>query len=174
MATHSGILAWRIPWTEEPGWIQSVGSLRVRHDWTTKHSRALSGRRADRWGASDLHFFGKPFMKEESEVAQSCLTVCVPVECSLPGSTIHGILQSRTLEWVAIPSSRGSSRPRDWTQVSCTAGRRFTVWATREAHCERHTNEGMGYSSEKEEFGGCIRWFSSQLHFPKGRSDFCL
>ena len=48
--------------------------------------------------------------------------------------TIHGILQARILEWVAFPFSRGSSQPRDRTQVSHVAGRRFTVWATREAH----------------------------------------
>ena len=48
-----------------------------------------------------------------------------------PGSSGHGI--SRILEWVSIPFSRGSSRPRDWTQVSCLAGKSFTIWATREA-----------------------------------------
>ena len=46
---------------------------------------------------------------------------------------VHGILQARILEWVAFPFSRGSSQPRDWTQVSCIAGRFFTIWATREA-----------------------------------------
>ena len=65
-------------------------------------------------------------------VAQSCLTLCNPMECSLPGSSVHGILQARILEWVAIPFSRGSSQPREWTWVSCTTGRFFTVWATRE------------------------------------------
>ena len=45
--------------------------------------------------------------------------------CSPPGSSVHGILQTRILEWVAIPFSRGSSQPRDWTQVSCIAGRFF-------------------------------------------------
>ena len=53
---------------------------------------------------------------------------------SPPGSSLHGILQARILEWVAIFFSRGSSCPRDWTQVSCISGRFFTVWATREAH----------------------------------------
>ena len=52
---------------------------------------------------------------------------------SLPGSSVHGILQTRILEWVAIPFSRGSSQPRDWTQISHIAGGFFTVWATREA-----------------------------------------
>ena len=47
--------------------------------------------------------------------------------------TVHGILQTRTLEWVAFPFSRGSSQPRDQTQVSCIAARFFTSWATREA-----------------------------------------
>ena len=50
-----------------------------------------------------------------------------------PGFSVHGILQARILEWVAIPFSRGSYQPRDQTQVSCTAGRFFTIWATREA-----------------------------------------
>ena len=66
-----------------------------------------------------------------SAVAQSCPTLCNPMDCSLPGS-IHEIFQARILEWVAISFSRGSSRPRDRTRVSCIAGRCFTVWATRE------------------------------------------
>ena len=69
--------------------------------------------------------------ESESEVAQSCLTLCDPMDCSLPGSTIHGIFQARILEWVAISFSRRSSLPRDWTQVSCIVGRHFTIWATR-------------------------------------------
>ena len=52
---------------------------------------------------------------------------------SLPGSSVHGILQAKTLEWIAIPLSRGSSQPRDRTRVSCIAGRFFASWATREA-----------------------------------------
>ena len=55
------------------------------------------------------------------------------MDCSLPGFSVHGVLQARILEWVAISFSRGSSRPRDWTQVSCIAGRVFTHWGTREA-----------------------------------------
>ena len=64
---------------------------------------------------------------------QSCLTICNPMDGSLPGSSVHGILQARVLEWVAMPFSRGASQPRDQTWVSCIAGRFFTVWATREA-----------------------------------------
>ena len=55
------------------------------------------------------------------------------MDYSLPGSSIHGIFQARVLEWDAIFFSRGSSQPRDQTQVSHIAGRRFTIWATREA-----------------------------------------
>ena len=50
--------------------------------------------------------------------AELCLTLCDPMDCSPPGSSVHGIFQARILEWVAMPSSRGSSRPRDWTPVS--------------------------------------------------------
>ena len=56
-----------------------------------------------------------------------------PMDCSPPGSSVHAILQARILEWVAISFSRVSSQTRDWTQVSCLAGRFFTVLATREA-----------------------------------------
>ena len=59
-------------------------------------------------------------------VAQSCLTLCDPMDCSPPGPSVHGILQARILEWAAITLSRGSSQPRDRTQVSCTAVRLFT------------------------------------------------
>ena len=67
------------------------------------------------------------------DVAQSCPTLCDPMDCSPPGSSTHGIFQARVLEWVAIAFSRGSSQPRDQTQLSCITGRRFTIWATREA-----------------------------------------
>ena len=56
------------------------------------------------------------------------------MDYGMPGSSVHGILQARILEWVAIPFSRGSSWPWDWTRVFCIAGRFFMVWATREAH----------------------------------------
>ena len=90
MATHSSVLAWRIPRTGEPGGLPSMGSYRVRHDW------------------SDL------------------------AAAAAAGSSVCGILQARVLEWVAMPFSRGSSRPRDQTLVSHITGRFFTVWAARE------------------------------------------
>ena len=54
-------------------------------------------------------------------------TLCDPMDCSLSGSSIHGIFQARVLEWIAISFSWGSSRPRDQTQVSRIVGRRFTI-----------------------------------------------
>ena len=80
-------------------------------------------------------FMGNQWKKKESEseVTQSCLVLCDPMDCSPPGSSVHGILQARTLQWVAMPSSQGSSRPRDWTPVSCIAGEFLTALATREA-----------------------------------------
>ena len=71
---------------------------------------------------------------KESEVAQLCPILCDPVGCSPPGSSVHRIFQARILEWVAISFPRGSSWSRDQTQVSHIAGRRFTLWAPREAH----------------------------------------
>ena len=66
-----------------------------------------------------------------NEVTQSCPTLCDPVGCSLPGSSVHGIFQA--IVWSGLPfrSPRGSSQPRDRTQVSRIVDRRFTVWATR-------------------------------------------
>ena len=69
----------------------------------------------------------------ENEVTQSCPTLRDLMDCSPPGPSVHGILQARILEWGAISFSRGCSQPRDRTRVSRTAGRSFTVWATREA-----------------------------------------
>ena len=66
-----------------------------------------------------------------------------PMDCSPWGSSIHGILQAKILEWVAISFSRGSTWPRDWTQVSCFAGGFFTVWATTET-----LEAGYGYVNE--------------------------
>ena len=64
---------------------------------------------------------------------QSCLTLCDPMDCSLSVSSVHGILQAGILEWVAYPFSRGSSQPRNQTQISGIEVRFFTIRATREA-----------------------------------------
>ena len=65
-------------------------------------------------------------------VAKSCPTLCEPMDSSLPGSSVHGILQARILEWVTIPFSRASSPSKVKPWVSCITGRCFTVWGTRE------------------------------------------
>ena len=67
----------------------------------------------------------------KGEIAQLCPTLCDPLDCNPPGSSIHAIFQARILEWVAIPISRGSFWPRDQTRVSRIAGRLFTIWATK-------------------------------------------
>ena len=74
-------------------------------------------------------FFRNPsaHSDSDSEVAQSCLTLCDPMDSSQPSSSVHGIFQARILEWVAISFSRGSSGPRDQTRLAHIVGRRFTV-----------------------------------------------
>ena len=87
------------------------------------------------------------------------------MDCNLPGSSIHGILQARILEWVAISFSRGSSRPRDWTQVSRLAGRRFNLWATREAHeTEGHMPKTQIKKTQEKPY---IYQTDSQRDFPE-------
>ena len=68
-------------------------------------------------------------VESESEVTQSCPTLCDPMDCSLPGFSVHGIFQAIALEWIAISFSSRSSRPRDGTQVSHIVDRR-TQWST--------------------------------------------
>ena len=143
MAIHSSILAWRIPWTEEPG-EQSMGSqswTRLSNLHTMLFDIILSyifldmSPQVRKTKANEQDYIKlKTFCtvketKVKVKVSQSCPTLCDPVDC-----IVHGILQARILEWVAIPFSRGSSQPRDWTQVSCIAGGFSTSWATREAH----------------------------------------
>ena len=77
----------------------------------------------------DPHLQIMPFFKVKVKtfVAQLCLTLCDPMNCGLPGSPVHGILQAGIQEWVAMSSSRGYSPPRDQTWVSSIAGRVFTI-----------------------------------------------
>ena len=89
----------------------------LRNLYAGQESTVRTGHRTTKW----------------SEVIQSYPTLCDPMDCSPPGSSVHGILQARILEWVAISFSRRSSQPRDQTQVSHIAGRCFNLWATREA-----------------------------------------
>ena len=124
MATHSNILAWRIPWTEEPGGLQSMGSQRAGHNWATNthihthtHTHTHTVRRnmsKKRTGNNGVVKAKDNSMKEEvvnsikdhaAKSLQSCPTLCNPIDGSPPGSPIPGILQARTLEWVAISFS---------------------------------------------------------------------
>ena len=94
----------------------------------------------------------------------SCVQLCDPINCSPPGSSVHGVSQARTLEWVAISFSRGSSRPRDWTWVSCInrwiffftvespgephlAGWRYLKWWSESS--ERTTEQVLTYLTQK-------------------------
>ena len=83
------------------------------------------------WRSQSWMSLWRPTRPPESEVAQSCPTLCDPMDCSPPGSSVHGIHQARILEWIAISFSRGSSQPRDRTQVSHIVGRCFNLWASR-------------------------------------------
>ena len=82
-------------------------------------------------------FFATEPAGKWSEVAQSRPTLCDPMDCSLPGSSVHRIFQAIVLEWIATFFSRGSSQPRDRTRVSRIVDRRFTVWVTREVRASR-------------------------------------
>ena len=162
MATHSSTLARKIPWMEEPGRLQSMGSQRVRHDSATSGQATIHDIQntqklhyltiVSESGISpyavlcDVHFF---FLNKETEdqniqfeqfsveeaqsqvfyftlnpmlcsakLLQWCPTLCDSMDCSLPGFSVHGILQAGILEWVGRPSSRGSSQPRDPTHIS--------------------------------------------------------
>ena len=86
-----------------------------------------------------------------SEVTQSCLILCDPVDCSLPGSSFHGILQARILEQVTISFSRGSSWPRDQTRVSRIGDRGFNLWATRKRIASLGSMQDTG-------FLGLVHW----------------
>ena len=101
-------------------------------------------------------------------VTPLCLTLCDPIDCSPSGSSVHEILQSRILEWVALSSSRGSSWPRDRTWVSYIVGRFFTIWATREAlYPSIHLLWGIG----SQDFGGweVLRSIVSNLETQKNQ-----
>ena len=78
-------------------------------------------------------------------VAQLCLTLCDPMDYSPSGSSVHKIFQTRILEGAAISFSRGCSWPRDWTRISCSAVRFFTIWATSEAQGNNSSPSSQWY-----------------------------
>ena len=101
----------------------------------------------------------------KSEVAQSCPTLCKPMDCSQPGSSIHGIFQARVLECVAMPFCRGSFQPRDQPWVSRISGRHFTIWATREAPVLYLSTRLYWASHVAQQY---------RIHLPCGRLGFSL
>ena len=98
--------------------------LNQKEGWTPKNGCF--------WTVMLENTFESPLDSKKVNVAQLCPNLCNPMDCSLPGSSVHGIFQARILEWVAISFSRRSSQPRDQTQVSRVVGRCFTIWATGE------------------------------------------
>ena len=137
MATHSSVLAWRIPWTENSPQRnrESDTAEAVQHNAHTHHLPAetclhqlpflLFCISVDKISSpqdlfvSICYCFVLSFIqmtlkqKSESEVAQSCPALCDPMDCSLPHFSVHGIFQARLLEWGAISFPRGSFQPRD-------------------------------------------------------------
>ena len=101
MAVHSSILAWRISATEEPGRLHTVHGVAKRQTWLKQLSTHIHAQIM----YNVLHVL--------CLVTQSCPTLCDPMDCSLPGSSVHGIPQAIILEWITMPSSRESSQPRD-------------------------------------------------------------
>ena len=109
-------------------------------------------------------------LESESEVAQSCPTLCDPVDCTLPGSSIHGILQAVIPEWVAISFSRGSSRPRNQTWVSRIGGRRFNLWVKLEGNPKTIQRLNLRCINEREENYSSLlckgsRWLKVKLRW---------
>ena len=95
--------------------------------------------------------------------AQSCPTLCDPMDCSPPGFSVHGILQARIQEWIAIPFSRGTFPPRDQILVSCITGRFFTIWATEKSQV---------YTEPLFEFPQSCSKFLLAIYFAYGNVSF--
>ena len=140
MTPSSRILAWRIPWTEEPGGLQCMGSQRVEHDFELNNSHRewkciltymLSTRVEEvAWSfalglvSSDVKGFSRPHSGPCADGVRACFLSPIwlfsdPMDCSLSGSCVRGISQETVLEGLALSSSRVSSQLRNWTHISC-------------------------------------------------------
>ena len=122
-------MAWRIPWAV---WTMGSQSQTWLSDFTSLYYNPIQQVKFSKFLCHSRHMEKKlSTWQNWSEVAQLYSTLCDPMDCSLPRSSIHGIFQARVLEWIAISFSRGPSQLRDRTRVSCIVGRCSTVWATR-------------------------------------------
>ena len=161
MVTHSSILAWRIPWTEEPGRLQSTGWQRVGHD-----------------RATSLHFTSYTYML--CLVVQSCPTLWNPWTVAHKSPLSIRFPRKRMLNWVAMPSSRGSSWPRDRTSISCLAGEFSYHWATWEVHKleysamkKKEILGGGGGSLSRSSHSQSTVGPSAHVLYPTGSSQGC-
>ena len=139
IANHSSILAWRIPWTEEPGGLRPMGLWRIRHDWSNFHfllPTRLQGLPCTKQQLHSFHTlvlvtcFTCLYLFVVAVVAKLRPTLWNPTDCSPPGSSVHRILQARILEWVTIPFSRDLPDPGielASTTSQALAGRFFTT-----------------------------------------------
>ena len=112
------------------------------------------------WNYFQRTVFSWPISESKSHLDVS---LWKSVDCTLPGSSVHGILQARILEWVTVPFSRGSSQPRDWTQVSHIAGRFFTMWATREA--QKHLTKEKNHFVTPKWWQKRLKHRCQQMHY---------
>ena len=143
-----GKIPWRSEWQptpvflpgeshgQKPGGLQFIGSQRVRHDWSDVALEWSDQGDGEMLEVGEYQVEGTTNAKTLcvcAKLLQWHLMLCDAMDCSLLDSYVHGILQARIMEWVAMPSSRGFSQPKDQTQISCIAGKFFTIWATEEA-----------------------------------------
>ena len=111
--------------TEQLDWTELRHSMVTVHGMVTSRTQVLSYSRIDNRWIMDSYVVWVPVCVR-AQLLQLHQTLCDPMDCTPPGSSVHGILQARILEWVAMPFSRGHSWPRDWIHVFCIAGRFFT------------------------------------------------
>ena len=114
------------PWALSDLQLMSVATQAApSHNWEEMNEFCTTGKSSR--AVSSVHGILQARILEPEKLLSHVPWTCDPMDCSLPGSSIHGIFQARVREWVAIPFSKGFSRPRDRTQVSCIAGRLFTI-----------------------------------------------
>ena len=156
MAPHSSTLAWKIPWMKEPGRLQSMGSLRVGHDWATSLSLYTFIHWRRKWQPTPVFSRGKSqgrgslvgcrlWGRTESDTTEVTQQQQQQQDCSQPGSSIHGILQARILKWISMPSSRGSSQGLNPCLLRLLHCRWIPYrWATGQAPWEAGSKEKQG------------------------------